>query len=332
MTDAPLQFEFEYRREDETFRSTRVMRRASSARDISRSKYGILAYVLLIPITAAIINGMISLATGALLILVIAYWARLLSVGTRINDDEGSPLFGHKTCIMDDAGITIDSPNMKVWVSWPVVRDIEESPKHISIYYDLVRAIVLPKASFKTEADLASFREALRRHAAISRIGQGRPVSNDPISRASTSRRATSMWIWFIIILAITWNMVANNPVVSNTPPQVDITVTDTKIVDGSVVLLGKVHNTSKDTWSVNSMEVTFYEGDKFIDQCDVYSGMLVVKGGETQSLKASCGLPVRGDANRMGTIMPDTLKKFTRVEVKAKSGYKSGVLSLFGM
>jgi len=328
-----IELEFEYRREDENFRSIRLLKRIKTTGNFFRSKYGIFASLPLLLLCFMMVAGYVTVFSVALTFMAFLIWYRNRNIwlGLRIAADDASPIFGRKCCRVDDKGISIESDNMKNWYSWNCIQDIEDTTQYISIYYDAIRSIVLPKKSFKSTQDLSQFMAILRKYAAISKIGDSPSphTYQSPSSYGSRTSSASLLWIVLALIVFYSNSFLTAN--VFEHAPDVSIVIDATNVVDDSIVALGKIHNPGKSDWQVNMLQMQFYNADgKFIDQCTAYTYSLLVKAGANDNFKISCGVPKKGDPERGNYILPSTLKHFSRIEVKAESGYKTDLFSIF--
>lgn len=328
-----MEFEYEYRREDENFRSMSLWKRLGSPAAFYRSRYAIFAFLPIILQIILIVLGDLTVAAAILgwVSALLWFWGRNIWSGIRIAADEASPVFGRKLCRIDEKGISIESPSMKTWHAWGCVRDIAENQKYISIYYDLIRAVVLPKKSFRSAEELAQFLSLVRKYASVSKIGE---MPQAPVADLTGARpRAMGALLWIVILSALLVPILNLNTTITGFEPVADATavVDKTTSAEDSVVALGTIQNTGKSDLRVSMLDMQFFDAaGKFIDQCTVFTYGLSVKAGASENFKASCGLAVKGEAAAAGaSIMPSTLKHYAKVTVKVKGAYMGGA-SLF--
>lgn len=322
-----MEFEYEYRREDETFRSASLWKRLASPTDFFRSRYAAFAFLPLILLCYLVIAGYVTVAAAVLgwFTAFAWFWSRNVWAGMRIAADEASPIYGRKTCRIDDKGISIESSGMKSWYSWTTVRDVTETEKYVSIYYDLIRAVVVPKKSFRTPEERGMFMNLVQKYVQVSKIGEGPRPAAEPAPRL----RLAMPMLW-IFVLAATFALtnITTSLTGFDQVPEAAATVDKATVVDDSIVVLGTLKNTGKSDWRISTLELKFLDGDgKFIDQCTAYTYSLSVKAGATENFKATCGTSQReGVAVAGTTIMPSTLKHYAHIEVRAQGGFKSGL------
>ena len=320
-----MEFEYECRREDETFRSNSLWKRLASPADFFRSRYAVFAALPLILLCYLVVAGYVTLIAAVLgwFTAFAWFWSRNVWAGLRIAADEASPVYGRKTCRIDEAGISIDSAGMKSWFGWFTVRDVVETPKYVSIYYDLIRAVVLPKKSFRSPEEQAQFLALVRKYAQVSKIGE------EPRAAEPAPRRLVMPMLWvFILVMTFALMNMTGGLTGFDQAPEATATVDKAIVVEDSIVVLGTLKNTGKSDWRINMLELKFLDADgKFIDQCMAYTYNLAVKAGATESFKATCSTSQRAEAAVTGTtVMPSTLKHYAHIEVRAKSGFKSGL------
>jgi hypothetical protein len=96
--------------------------------------------------------------------------------------------------------------------------------------------------------------------------------------------------------------------------------------------VLGQLKNAGKSGLRISMLELKFLDSDgRFIDQCTAFTYGLEVKAGANESFKASCSASMKSPtAAAGGSIMPSTLKHYSKVEVRARGAYKTGGWGLF--
>jgi hypothetical protein len=331
-----MEIEYEYRREDEIYRAQRFTQRTGAADGFARSRQALLAWASFAALVMAILTR--TIAPGGVLagVVVILIWGHCRNLWNRIriSADDSSPMYGRRICRIDDKGIAVENAQMKLWFGWPTIREIEDHGGYISIYYDSVRALPLPKKSFRSQEELDKFFALLRTFARASKIGEKPgPVTASPIAALRPRFPIFALVLGFMLVL---WfNTVAGLNGIDQ-KPDVSTTVDEASTVGDSIVVLGKIKNPGKSDWQLSALTLTFYNAQgKFIDQCTTYTYGLRVAAGATENFKASCSAlgkeaVAAGAAVAGSAIMPATLKHYARVEVKVGNGFRGDLFSPF--
>ena len=327
-----MEFEYEYRFEDENYRSIGLWKRLGSPSEFFKSRYSAVASVPMLLLCLMVITGHVSLM-GAMLAWIavfVWYWARNLWVARRIALDEASPIYGRKLCRIDEKGISIESADMKFWHSWTGIREVVEDAKYISIYYDLIRAVVLPKKSFATPEAQAQFLTLVRKYASVSKIGEAQTL---PAANTAAAPRfqwgSATLWAFILIMTFAVMNF-SGTMTGLEAPADVAVTVDKATVADDTLVVLGKVKNAGTADWHISMLEMQVFDSaGKFIDQCATYTYGLTVKAGGTENFKASCSASpkIAAGTGVVGmSILPSTLKHYSRIDVRARNAYKGGL------
>jgi hypothetical protein len=180
-----MEFEYEFRREDELYRARQFLRRyRAAAGSFGRSGYGWIAMGAFIALALAIAFGVIGLGGVAAGLLTMLVWLICRQRWTleRAVGDGNSPIYGRKRCRADETGISIESEYVRNEFGWPAICEIEDSPQYLSFYVDASRGQVIPKKSFASQEQLRQFREELRRHATAARFVETTATSPGPVA------------------------------------------------------------------------------------------------------------------------------------------------------
>jgi hypothetical protein len=323
-----MEFEFEYRKEDENFRARAILRRMGPSGDFVKSRFGLWTFVAMTGVMLYIMSNPGSVLPALLTLAAVLAWivCRNIWAAQRLADDGTSPLFGRKTCKADVTGIAVESQVIRFWLGWPSVRDIEDGEKYISIYYDMIRALVIPKSSFRDAQQQADFIAVLRQYIPPAKIAR----EPSPVKDAATgffNLKVTAILTAALLAWLYMSSISINTPVAGITA-----TVDKTEVTADTITVLGKLQNPSSDDWQMMMLQLQFTDaGGKFIDQCYTYTYSTVVKAGGSEMFKAACSVPKAGSPPGQGNaILPSTLKNFRKVEVKPGTGYKTGWLGMF--
>lgn len=313
--------DFEYRREDEVYRARRVMRRAGNPSSYLKSRYGIINLCLALPVALLLISGVMSWTMIIVCLVLVTLALRNVWSHKSVYDDLTSPIYGRKHCTADANGFAIESNLLKHWISWQGVHDVEDSPRHILVFYDRIRSLAIPKSSFATKEEIANFLGFLRSHLS--------PSATIQTTAANDVAAVRGIGTILLLLLAVLMIYISQ-PVLTSEAPPVTFTTERTKVMGNNVVVMGKVTNNSSSDWSLGMLELYYFDKNgTFIDKCDAYSS-IYLKAGHEDYFKATCGVPQAGQAGQeYGFILPETLKNFVSVEIKARNGYKGGLLSV---
>jgi hypothetical protein len=326
-----IDIEYDFRREDESYRARRSLARMAASRAFFRSGYGLMTTVCVAALAAAVLFAGLSgsaVIAGMALVLLWSRFRRLWTVA-RIADNGASPIYGRRTCRLQDDGIAMDSPHLRIWVDWASIREIEESPDYIEIYYDAYRAITLPRHAFPTEERKQEFLARLRdgAAAAASTRAAARPA---PIRLRQLLAPLSAVLV--LIAALLVWQTFHAFDRIQAIP-DVRLSIDRTEALDDGIVVLGRVDNPSRSDWRLATLELQFFDKDgRFIDQCSAFSMNLLVKAGKNNHYKATCAVRDKQAPDRGNTILPATLKEYARIEVNPGAAFRAAGPSLFGV
>jgi hypothetical protein len=136
---------------------------------------------------AAVLAGFLSLVTGGfgwirefstpwsdpvlgVLLVVLATLVFLLGlvflvrrsvIRRRLRDDR--TLLGPKTLTVSPEGLRVRTPKTNTELLWPVITAVDETADSFYLFVSPFAAVIVPKRAFGSEAEVAEFREAVRR-------------------------------------------------------------------------------------------------------------------------------------------------------------------------
>jgi len=315
-----MEFDFEYRREDEIYRVSQFLRRqAAAGGSFARSGLGWSASAAFVALALAVAFDLVDAASVGATFLAVFIWLmcrrRWALQGAAGEAD--SPIYGRKRCRVDQAGISIESPYTRHEFRWTAIREIEDSPHHVAFYIDAARCQVIAKKSFAAADQLQSFQDELRRNATAARFVAAAAAS--PVSASAGWRLILLIVAFVCALLAIAQIRTRSSLAPPREAARLAIAVDHIDAAAAEVVVLGRVSNPTRKGLQVVSLGLQFFDkDDRFIDQCTVFTLGLIVRAAGTENFKAGCSVANAGSPQRGDAILATTPRNFARVEVKA--------------